>query len=257
MSGPTYDYTGRVAFITGASSGMGAETARWFARAGASVVLADVNKALLDTVTSELTDAGLAAVAVACDVADEDQVAAAVATADREFGRLDFAFNAAGIQVPATDIADEDAAYFDRINAVNLRGTWAAMKHELQIMRRQDSGGAIVNCSSISGIIGNPKLAAYDGTKFGIIGLTKSVALDYATRGVRANVICPGTIDTPMVSKMVDAGEFTWEDLTATLPMRRIGRADEIASVVLWLCSSGASFVTGVALPVDGGFTSQ
>ena len=256
MTDPTYDYSGRVAFITGASSGMGAETARWFARSGAAVVLADITAEPLRNLAEELTGAGAAAVAVPCDVADEEQVALAVSVADQEFGRLDFAFNAAGIQVPAVDLADEDAQYFDRINGVNLRGTWAAMKHELKIMRRQGSG-AIVNCSSISGLIGNPQLAAYDGTKFGIIGLTKSAALDYAERGVRVNVICPGTIDTPMVSRMVDAGELSWDDLIGNLPMRRVGKPAEIASVVLWLCSSGSSFITGVAIPVDGGFTSQ
>ncbi len=257
MSQPTYDYTGKVAFVTGASSGIGAETARWFAQAGASVVLADINEAAVKSLASELREAGHAAEAVPCDVAEEDQIAHAIETASREFGRLDFAFNAAGIQVPASDIADEEAKYFDRINSVNLRGTWAAMKHEVAVMRRQDSGGAIVNCSSISGLIGNPGLAAYDATKFGVIGLTKSVALDYAARGVRVNVICPGTIDTPMVRSQVDAGVFTWDDLSNGTPMRRIGAPDEIASVVLWLCSSGASFITGAALPVDGGFTSQ
>lgn len=257
MTQPRYDLSGKVAIVTGASSGMGAETARWFARAGASVVLADINETLLKSVTAELTEAGLAAVAVPCDVADEEQISGAVETAAREFGRLDYAFNAAGIHVPAADIADEDAKHFDRINSVNLRGIWAAMKHELSIMRRQDSGGAIVNCSSIGGLIGNPGLAAYDATKFGIIGLTKSVALDYAARGVRVNVICPGTIDTPMVRTQVDEGVFSMDGLRDGVPMRRIGTPDEIASVVLWLCSSGASFITGVALPVDGGFTSQ
>ena len=257
MVQPVYDFTDKVAFVTGASSGMGAETARWFARAGASVVLADVNKDLVHEVAKELTDSGLRARAVHCDVADEEQVRRAVGFATSEFGRLDYAFNAAGIHVPATDIADEDAVFFDRINGVNLRGIWASMKHELSVMREQESGGAIVNCSSISGLIGNPRLAAYDATKFGIIGLTKSVALDYAARGVRVNVICPGTFDTPMVRTQVDAGDISIEDILETLPMRRIGAASEIASVVLWLCSEGASFITGAALPVDGGFTSQ
>lgn len=257
MTQPTYDFSGKVAFVTGASSGMGAETGRWFARAGAAVVLADINEPLVRSVADELTGAGLAAIPVPCDVADEDQVAHAVQTAAREFGRLDYAFNAAGIHVPATDIADEDVKYFDRINGVNLRGTWAAMKHELSIMRDQGPGGAIVNCSSISGLIGNPRLAAYDATKFGIIGLTKSAALDYADRGIRVNVICPGTFDTPMVRTMVEAGDLSLDDVLGTLPMRRIGTSDEIASVVLFLCSAGASFITGAALPVDGGFTSQ
>lgn len=257
MTQPSYDFTDKVAFITGGSSGMGEATGRWFARAGAAVVLADINESLVMSVADELTSDGFAATAVHCDVADEEQVAHAVRTAVSEYGRLDYGFNSAGIQVPSSDLADEEARYFDRINGVNLRGTWAAMKHELAVMREQESGGAIVNCSSISGLIGNPGLAAYDATKFGILGLTKSAALDYAARGVRVNVICPGTIDTPMVRTMVDAGDLDLEENLENLPMRRIGTADEIASVVLWLCSPGASFVTGVALPVDGGFTAQ
>lgn len=257
MSQPSFDFAEKVAFVTGAGSGLGAETARWFARAGASVVLADVNEAQVRGVADELNDAGLSVVGVCCDVADEEQVAAAVEVATSRFGRLDYAFNAAGIHVPAADLADEDARNFDRISNVNLRGTWAAMKHELSAMRQQDSGGAIVNCSSISGLIGNPRLAAYDATKFGIIGLTKSVALDYASRGIRVNVICPGTIDTPMVRTQVDSGDISMDEILATLPMGRIAAPSEIASVVLWLCSEGASFITGAVLPVDGGFTSQ
>ena len=136
MVQPVYDFTDKVAFVTGASSGMGAETARWFARAGASVVLADVNKDLVHEVAKELTDCGLRARAVHCDVADEEQVRSAVGFVTSQFGRLDYAFNAAGIHVPATDIADEDALFFDRINGVNLRGIWASMKHELSVMRR-------------------------------------------------------------------------------------------------------------------------
>jgi NAD(P)-dependent dehydrogenase (short-subunit alcohol dehydrogenase family) len=257
MTQPVYDFSNRVAIVTGASSGMGAATARRFASAGASVVLADINGELVSSVADEIRAMGLAATAVTCDVADEDQVANAVQRAVQEYGRLDYAFNAAGIQVPQSDLADEEADYFDRINGVNLRGIWAAMKHELKVMRGQPSGGAIVNCSSISGLIGNPGLAAYDATKFGIVGLTKSAALDYAARGVRVNVICPGTFDTPMVRKQVDAGDLDLEENLKSLPMRRIGDPDEIASVVLWLCSDGSSFITGVALPVDGGFTSQ
>jgi len=257
MTHPTYDYSGKVAFITGAGSGMGAAAAQRFAQSGASVLLADISAERVQSVAEELSSSGGAALGVRCDVADEAQVAAAVQTAIREYGRLDYAFNAAGIQIPRSDIVEDDARQFDRINGINLRGIWAAMKHEVAVMRTQDTGGAIVNCSSIGGLVGDPGLAAYDATKCGILGLTRSVALDYAPRGVRVNAICPGTIDTPMVRNMVEAGDIDLDECRSELPMRRIGTADEIASVVLWLCSDGASFVTGISLPVDGGFTSQ
>jgi NAD(P)-dependent dehydrogenase (short-subunit alcohol dehydrogenase family) len=129
------------------------------------------------------------------------------------------------------------------------------MKHELAQMRTQDTGGAIVNCSSLAGLIGDAGRAAYDATKHGVIGLTASAALEYATRGIRVNAVCPGTIDTPMVARMMEAGDLDLDANLARLPMARLGTSDEIASAVLWLCSPGASFVTGVALPVDGGFT--
>lgn len=172
------------------------------------------------------------------------------------FGRLDAAFNNAGIQVPSSEIADQSAQDYDRINAINLRGVWACMKHELLQMRKQGSG-AIVNCSSIGGLVGRALIAAYHGTKHGVIGLTRSAALEYAERGIRVNAVCPGTIDTPMVSTMLERGMLAMDDLLRDLPMKRLGRGEEIADAVLWLCSSGSTFVTGQALAVDGGFTVQ
>lgn len=172
------------------------------------------------------------------------------------FGRLDAAFNNAGIQVPSSELADQPAEDYDRVTAVNLRGVWACMKHELQQMRKQGSG-AIVNCSSIGGLVGRAEVAAYHGTKHGVIGLTRSAALEYAARGIRVNAVCPGTIDTPMVSKMLDRGMLAMDDLLRDLPMKRLGKGEEIADAVLWLCSPGSTFVTGQALAVDGGFTVQ
>jgi NAD(P)-dependent dehydrogenase (short-subunit alcohol dehydrogenase family) len=172
------------------------------------------------------------------------------------FGRLDMAFNNAGIQVPPSDAADELSENFDRVNRVNLRGVWACMKHELGQMRAQGSG-AIVNNSSLGGLVGMPTRAAYHASKHGVIGLTKSAALEYAPRGIRINAVCPGTIDTPMVSEMLKTQADALEEIMRDQPIGRMGQSEEIASAVLWLCSPGASFVIGVALPVDGGFTAR
>jgi NAD(P)-dependent dehydrogenase (short-subunit alcohol dehydrogenase family) len=253
---PTYDFNGQVALVTGGSSGMGLATVRAFAEAGAAVVVADVNETTLDTATAELTDAGHRVLGVRCDVSDEDSVAAMVKATVDTFGRLDMAFNNAGIQVQPSDAADEPAEVFDRVNAINLRGVWACMKHELAQMRAQASG-AIVNCSSLGGLVGLPGRAAYHASKHGVIGLTTSAALEYAPRGIRINAICPGTIETAMVADMVAKGEFDRTEAAAATPIGRLGQGEEIAASVLWLCSPGASFVVGVALPVDGGYTAQ
>lgn len=253
---PTYDFSGQVALVTGASSGMGLATARSFAEAGAAVVLADINATSLREATDALVAAGHQALGVECDVADEASVAAAVRAAVDTYGRLDMAFNNAGIQVPPCDAADEPAEAFDRVNAVNLRGVWACMKHELAQMRRQGSG-AIVNCSSLGGLVGLPGRAAYHASKHGVLGLTGSAALEYAPRGIRINAVCPGTIATPMVTDMLDKGDLDLAEAIAGQPINRLGEADEIAAAVLWLCSPGASFVVGVALPVDGGYTAR
>lgn len=253
---PTYDFTGKVAFVTGASSGMGLATARAFAQAGAAVTLTDVNADALTTAETELTEAGHEVLAVRCDVADEAQVEAAVARTVDTFGGLDLAYNNAGIQSPMVDAAEEPAEVFDRVHAINLRGIWASMKHELAHMRTRESG-AIVNCSSLGGLVGLPGRAAYHASKHGVIGLTRSAALEYAARGIRINAICPGTIETPMVTGMIDSGDLDRDEAAANQPIGRLGTAEEVAAAVLWLCSPGASFVVGVALPVDGGYTAR
>jgi NAD(P)-dependent dehydrogenase (short-subunit alcohol dehydrogenase family) len=253
---PTYDFRGQAALVTGAGSGMGLAAARAFAEAGAGVALADLNEQALHAATEELTADGHDAIAVTCDVADEEQVAAMVKQTVSQFGRLDMAFNNAGIMVPPTDAADETADQFDRVSAINLRGVWACMKHELAQMRTQDSG-AIVNNSSLGGLVGNPGRAAYHAAKHGVLGLTKSAALEYAPRGIRINAICPGTIETPMVAQMIANGELDPDEATAAQPIARLGQAEEMAAAALWLCSPGASFVVGVALPVDGGYTAR
>jgi NAD(P)-dependent dehydrogenase (short-subunit alcohol dehydrogenase family) len=172
-------------------------------------------------------------------VSDEEQVAALVERAVATFGRLDFTFNNAGIQAPPTDAAGEPAETFDRVDAVNLRGVWACMKHELRPMREQGNG-AIVNCSSLGGLVGLPGRAAYHASKHGVISLTKSAALEYAPRGIRINAICPGTIETPMVDEMLAKGELDTDEAIANQPIGRLGRADEIAAAVLCALQSGS-----------------
>jgi len=227
-----------------------------FADAGAAVALIDLNESAVQSAADRLIDAGHKAIAIGCDVTHEAQVRAMVDQTVAAFGRLDAAFNNAGVQSLAVDIADATSEEFDRVNAINLRSVWLCMKYELLQMRKQGSG-AIVNNSSIGGLIGIPGRAIYHATKHGVIGLTKSAALEYAPRGVRINAICPGAIETPMVAEMIAKEPETMAEITKEQPIGRLGKPEEIASVVLWLCSPGASFVIGHALAVDGGYTAR
>jgi NAD(P)-dependent dehydrogenase (short-subunit alcohol dehydrogenase family) len=253
---PIYNFKGQVALVTGAAKGMGLATARMFAQSGASVVLADLDGGLAAKEAERIVVEGGTAIDVACDVADEAQVAAMLDRAVAEYGRLDMAFNNAGIQVPPSDAADEPIEHFERVTAVNQRGVWACMKHELRVMRDQGSG-AIVNNSSIGGLIGLPQRAAYHGTKHAVLGMTKSAGVEYAPRGIRINAVCPGTIETPMVAEMLEGQAEAMAEIMKQQSIGRLGRAEEVAAAVLWLCSPGASFVIGVGLAVDGGFTAH
>jgi NAD(P)-dependent dehydrogenase (short-subunit alcohol dehydrogenase family) len=249
-------FENQVALVTGGASGMGLATAKAFAAEGAAVALADVNEAAVRAAAADLVAAGHKAIGIRCDVADEAEVAAMVQETISAFGRLDAAFNNAGVQAPPSDMADEAAEVFDRVNAINLRGVWACMKHELRHMREQGSG-AIVNCSSLGGLVGLPSRAAYHASKHGVIGLTRSAALEYAPRGIRINAVCPGTIDTPMVADMLVKQPDAMNEILRDQPIGRLGRSEEIAAAVLWLCGPGASFVIGHALAVDGGYTAH
>lgn len=250
----TYSFENKVALVTGAGSGIGLVTAKAFAEAGASVALADVDENAVNAVVRELVATGHKAIAIHCDVASETNVAAMVEQTLATFGRLDAAYNNAGMHVAVAETADASGEEFDRAIAVNLKGIWNCMKYELLQMRKQGSG-AIVNCSSQSGIVGTAGLGAYTAAKHGVIGLTKSAALEYAPKGIRINAICPGTTDTPMVSNAIADAPEHMDAIVKGIPLGRLGRSEEIASTVLWLCSEGAGFMIGQAVTPDGGYT--
>lgn len=248
------DFSGKVALITGAAAGMGLATAHAFAEAGAAVVLADFKEEAVKAAAQKLVAAGHKALAVRCDVSDDSQVAAMVDRTVAELGRLDAAFNNAGVMALIAPIADSTREDWDRVIGINLRGVWSCMKHELRQMERQGSG-AIVNNASVGALTGNPGIASYIASKHGVVGLTRTAALEYVKRGIRVNAVNPGLIDTQIARDVVSGDEHAYAELATHVPIGRAGRPEEIASVVLWLCSPGASYVVGHALTVDGGMT--
>lgn len=248
--------TDGVALVTGGGSGIGRATANRFADEGASVVLSDVDVEGGKQTVAEIEDDGGDAVFVEADVTDEDAASELVETAMDTYGGLDFAFNNAGIE-GANDPANEQSmSNWQQVIDVNLTGVFLGLREQIPAML-EDGGGSIVNTASIAGILGFPNLSPYVSSKHGVIGLTKTAALEFSAEGVRVNAVCPGVIETPMVARTKEEDPETIEGTIAATPIDRLGQPDEIASAVVWLCSEDSSFVTGESLVVDGGFSIQ
>ena len=247
-------FENKVALVTGAASGMGLATARTFADAGAAVLLADFREDAVKAEAQKLVIAGHKAIAVRCDVSDDAQVAAMVDRTVAEFGRIDAAFNNAGVMAHIADTADSTREEWDRVIGINLRGVWSCMKYELRQMQRQ-GGGAIVNNASVGALSGNPGIGSYIASKHGVVGLTRTAALEYIKQGIRVNAVNPGLIDTQIARDVVSGDEQAYGEIAKNVPIGRAGRPEEIASAVLWVCSPGADYVVGHALTVDGGMT--
>lgn len=248
------DFTGKVALVTGAATGMGLATARAFAEAGAAVVLADVRQEAVQAEAEALRKADCKALAVVCDVSDDAQVEAMVARTVEAFGRLNAAFNNAGVMAKIAPTAESSREDWDRVIGINLRGVWSSMKYELRQMLKQGSG-AIVNNASVRAQTGNPGIGSYIASKHGVVGLTRTAALEYVRYGIRVNAVNPGLIDTQIARDVVGGDEQKYREIEKQVPIGRAGRPEEIAAAVLWLCSPAASYVVGHALTVDGGLT--
>lgn len=247
-------FSGKVVLITGAAAGIGKATAEAFAAQGARLVLADIDVVNGEAVVAGIRERGGEAVFSICDVADAEQVKALLAMIENDFGRLDCAFNNAGVEIEQHKLADGDEAVFDRIMDVNVKGVWQCMRFEIPLMLKH-GGGAIVNTASIAALGAAPKMSIYAASKHAVLGLTRSAAVEYAKKGVRINAVCPAVIDTEMFRRAAEIEPRKAEFAAALHPIGRIGKAEEIAAAVLYLCSEGAGFTTGIALPVDGGST--
>jgi NAD(P)-dependent dehydrogenase (short-subunit alcohol dehydrogenase family) len=255
MSDITYDFSGKVALITGGSTGIGRATALAFGRAGAAVVLASRDAEAGDEVTRLINDRGGRAVHHVADVSRDQEVAALVQTAIDRFGRLDIAFNNAGTLPPTGALLEQSDKDWDRTIAVDLTGVFYSLRHEIRAMLRT-GGGAIINTASVAGIIADPGMSPYVAAKHGVIGLTKAAAMDYAEQGIRVNAIAPGLVRTPMIEGWLNDPEMR-ETVLGLAPQHRVSEPEEIAGTVLHLASDAASFVAGSVLTIDGGQTAH
>lgn len=250
------EFDGKVVLVTGGGSGIGRAAARQFSAGGARLVIADIDEAGAQAVAAQITDQGGQAVATAVDVSQGGQVKAMVDFALAQFGRLDCAFNNAGIEGEAGSVVDCSEENWARTLAVDLTGVWLCMKHEIPAMLA-GGGGAIVNTASVAGLGGTPGLPAYGAAKHGVVGLTKGAAREFGGQGVRINAVCPGVIETPMIDRLATGMGSTKEAFVKMHPVGRLGQPEDVAQAVCWLCSPAASFVTGHAMAVDGGLLSS
>ena len=247
---------GKVALITGGSTGIGRATAQIFAREGAQVGVADVNAEGAEETVRLIQAAGGAALFIRADVSQAADTEAMVRTVVKTYGRLDCAFNNAGIEGEMQSTQDYSEAVWERVMGINLKGVWLSMKAEIQHMLGH-GGGAIVNTASAAGLVAVPSLSAYVAAKHGVVGLTKTAALEYAKAGIRVNAVCPGGVDTPMVQRVFSNSPELAEAAAASEPVGRLAQPAEIGEAVAWLCSDAASFVTGHPMAVDGGMVAQ
>ena len=247
---------GKVALITGGSSGIGRATALLFAREGAKVAVADYNAEGGERTVKTIKDAGGAAFFHAVDVSNPQAVEVLINKVVETWGRLDYAFNNAGIEGQMALTPDCTIENWNRVIAIDLTAVFLCMKYEIAQMLKQ-GGGSIVNTASVAGLYGLAAAPAYVAAKHGVAGLTKTAALEFAQKGIRVNAVCPGFIRTPMVDRVLDKGVFSEEQIFAAEPMHRMGKPEEIAEAVLWLCSEASSFVTGLPMPIDGGYVAQ
>ena len=250
------EFDGKVALVTGGGSGIGRATALAFAREGAQVVIGNRNAQRGEETVSMIRDAGGTASFRRTDVLVATDVEALVDHAISKYGGLDLAFNNAGIEGDVRPLVEQTETNFDAVMDINVKGVWLSMKYEIpRILER--GGGAIVNCASVAGLIGFPGIGIYVASKHAVIGLTKNAALEYSAQGIRINAVNPAVIDTEMSDRVIANANLTKEDLSTLHPIGRIGRVEEVAEAVLWLCSPRSSFVTGHSLIVDGGFTAR
>jgi NAD(P)-dependent dehydrogenase (short-subunit alcohol dehydrogenase family) len=247
-------FAGKTALVTGGASGIGRGVALAFANAGASVVIADIDVEGGEALAQQIRQAGSRALFVRTDVAWAEDVEALVAATVDRFGRLDIAFNNAGVELEHRRLAESDEELFDRMMAINVKGVWLCMKHEITQMLKQ-GGGVIVNAASIAGLVGAPKHAIYSASKHAVVGLTKSAAAEYGRKGIRINDVCPGVIRTAMLDRALERDEGSEEALVKMHPIGRLGEIEDVAAAVLWLCSDASAFVTGHSLAVDGALT--